>query len=277
MDAHKHSVGSHLAGVQTWFTADPAHVAAQLDWQRIQTLTIPGVADLGDYRKRVELGAVDAEVYLLQEGTSNPSREVILETHRQMFATATKDAGRIRVPADGNVQFGGRLGAEAQRIPIELERLEAEMADLLSQVQTDEDRCAAMAFYHARYISIHPFVDGNGRTGRAIMKGQAASMGMSFDMGVIEKNKPEYISAINHARETNDVAPLMRVVGRCTGIQPTWHGELVSDSKIYGRLMLDYGDVKSLSEEREMAKTGIAASPLPSVRGQSAQFEPFLG
>ena len=274
MEATRRTLADQIAEVGKWHAGVNPVREINPDWERIRTLAVPGLTTLSDYRIRVELGAVDASVYLRNERSANPSPDVIREAHRQMFVNVTTDAGRFRKPSDGNVQFGGRLGVEALRIPVELERLDAEMSELLSQCQTPEDKCAAIAFYHARFISIHPFVDGNGRTGRAIMKCQAETLGLKFDMRPLAVDKRTYVDAINHAREANDIAPLMRVVAQCTETKPEWRGELVSDTKIYGRLMMDFGDVKPLAEERALAKTGLATLPLPSTRGQSLQQEP---
>lgn len=46
-----------------------------------------------------------------------------------------------------------------------------EMAELLSEVQeiSDEKILTAAAYFHAKFENIHPFADGNGRTGRLLM------------------------------------------------------------------------------------------------------------
>ena len=46
-----------------------------------------------------------------------------------------------------------------------------EMAELLADVQdiTEQQALTAAAFFHAKFENIHPFADGNGRTGRLAM------------------------------------------------------------------------------------------------------------
>lgn len=51
------------------------------------------------------------------------------------------------------------------------EDVEEEMAELLAEMQEvkPENALTAAAFFHAKFENIHPFADGNGRTGRLAM------------------------------------------------------------------------------------------------------------
>ena len=56
------------------------------------------------------------------------------------------------------------IGASPDDVP-------AEMAELLAEIQTvpDDRALTAAAYFHAKFENIHPFADGNGRTGRMLM------------------------------------------------------------------------------------------------------------
>jgi fido (protein-threonine AMPylation protein) len=235
------------------------------DWRRIEPRASAQVRNMADYRSLTAVGRADAALYLREQRRPlNPSSAVIAETHRHIFWMATTDAGQFRKPGESSI-FGGRHGAEAQRIEVELQRLEAEMGELLEAANTPEAKCAAVAFYHSRFISIHPFMDGNGRTGRAIMESQMIALGMKLDISKMQK--PAYISALSSAMDRDDIAPLTEVLGQAGGVEITHRSEVSAPAKVACRPMMNLDDVRPLAQEREMARL----RPLPSPRMPTRQ------
>lgn len=64
-----------------------------------------------------------------------------------------------------------------------------------------------LAEFHARYECIHPFQDGNGRTGRLILFRECLKNNI-MPFIIEDKNRNEYVSALKEYRETNNTEKL---------------------------------------------------------------------
>jgi fido (protein-threonine AMPylation protein) len=144
----------------------------------------------------------------------------VTRAHLISFVDVTVDAGRVRRVGE-TVIFGGHLGADARRIEIEYARLAVEARQMFSQAANDLERCAAVAFYHTRFVGIHPFNDGNGRLGRAIMMDQVQKVlgNPEHLFQRIAENKREYIEALNSAIRNNDLTGMTRLVAESVGLR----------------------------------------------------------
>lgn len=85
--------------------------------------------------------------------------------------------GRLR---SGNleVSVGRHMGTRAYRVLDELAELLKDIEASLSDAGPMQDRLRLVAQFHLRYERIHPFVDGNGRTGRALALSIARRLGI---------------------------------------------------------------------------------------------------
>ncbi len=240
------------------------------EWRRLEPAVKPAVKSLSDYRVLVASGLMDAGVELADAPSPNPGPDLLRQVHQTAFGEAMQSAGDFRQPGQ-QVLFGGRTGADPRRIVIEQARLRVEMEELLEHATTAEDRCAAVAFYHARFIGIHPFQDGNGRVGRAVLGSQIQALsadpsGGKFSQIGLLKNKAGYIAALGAALDTNDIAPLTRLVAECSGVKFEHVGPLIASARVACRPMLSLDDVYPLATEREIERTGFPP-PLPSIQG----------
>lgn len=94
------------------------------------------------------------------------------------------------------------------------EKVEEDMKVLLEDYNSKEPHSLKdLAEFHARFEKIHPFQDGNGRTGRMILfKECLRSCVMPFIIG--DDRKAEYYECLNNAQQNEDYEPLIRYFGQ---------------------------------------------------------------
>ncbi len=121
--------------------------------------------------------AVAANVVAMEEAIALGDRgsafttEDVLAIHRTLMAD---ESARIMPGAFRREQnwLGGRLTtpADARYVPPPEDEVESLMLDLVYLMNRDDLPAVALAaIAHAQFETIHPFVDGNGRVGRALI------------------------------------------------------------------------------------------------------------
>lgn len=85
-----------------------------------------------------------------------------------------------------------------------------EMNRLLTWYHSQSVTLETLAEFHARYESIHPFQDGNGRTGRMILFRECLHSNIS-PLIIEDANRPEYLEALKEYRQTQSIAALMEL------------------------------------------------------------------
>ncbi|CAF3193228.1 unnamed protein product [Rotaria sp. Silwood2] len=136
--------------------------------------------------------------------------EDILEIHRRVLGFIDPiEAGQLR---KHQVYVGSFIPPAADEVPKYLD-------DFLKWLNSLEDtrdlhaiELAAIAHY--KFVYIHPFFDGNGRTGRLLMN--LILMRFGFPPVIIQKSERFiYYSHLNQAND-GDVRPLIRFIAKCT-------------------------------------------------------------
>lgn len=82
-----------------------------------------------------------------------------------------------------------------------------EMSQLLAWYNNQDISLEILAEFHARYESIHPFQDGNGRTGRMILFRECLYHGIAPFI-IEDANRPEYLDGLKSYRQGKDVTAL---------------------------------------------------------------------
>ncbi|GGC17476.1 Fic family protein [Cellulomonas carbonis] len=180
--------------------------------------------------------------------------QAILEMHRALMAGhASAVAGRWR--AD-QVWIGGssRSPHGAAFVAPVHRRVPAAIDDLVAFMSRDDmPLLAQAALTHAQFESIHPFPDGNGRTGRALLHAQLRHGGLTREAIVpvsagLLTDTDRYFEALTVYR-SGDVEPV--VVQVCEAVFPA-----LASSRM---LIADVTGARAVWDDRIRARRGAAA------------------
>lgn len=114
------------------------------------------------------------------------------------------------------VWIGGRLPHSASFVPPHHDRVDAAMDDLVRfAVRADLPVLAHAAIAHAQFETIHPFPDGNGRTGRALLHAMLRHGGVLRNLTVpvsagLLTDVESYFDALT-AYRSGDPGPIVQV------------------------------------------------------------------
>lgn len=79
------------------------------------------------------------------------------------------------------------------------------------QAASEEEQLEALARFHQAFLSIHPFVDGNGRTARLILEQQSIDLYGAADLSLLERGG-RYVEALIEA-DRGDYTALASLIG----------------------------------------------------------------
>ena len=104
-----------------------------------------------------------------------------------------------------NVFAGARRFPDSNKVPALMKTLVREINEKTGTAKTFNQKCELAFETHFRFVSIHPFADGNGRTSRLLMN----YILTTFDLPVFyvfKSSRISYIQALERARETDNLA-----------------------------------------------------------------------
>ncbi|TDO52672.1 Fic family protein [Kribbella sp. VKM Ac-2527] len=159
------------------------------------------------------LGSVDAMTWVTDSVRAGEKLEVehLLEAHRRLMAHAPNPeyGGEVRFLQNW---IGGRSPAEAYYVPPPAHLVPELLADLMQFVRDSPlPVLAKTGIAHAQFETIHPFADGNGRTGRALIHLILRAEGL------VERTVPPVsLSLATHASRYVEALTAFRHVGKAT-------------------------------------------------------------
>lgn len=89
-----------------------------------------------------------------------------------------------------------------------------EMSRLLEWYSKQEKNLNTMAEFHARYEMIHPFQDGNGRTGRMILFRECLKNEGISPFIILDENREMYIEGLREYREQQKIEKLVQLMNK---------------------------------------------------------------
>ena len=110
------------------------------------------------------------------------------------------------------------IGAAPEDVAEEMDELIAELQEV-----TDEKALIAAAYFHAKFENIHPFADGNGRTGRLIMN-YLLVLHNHPPIVIHEEDRRAYFAALEAWDSVQDLQPLVAFLKEQTG--KTWQKQI---------------------------------------------------
>lgn len=209
---------------------------------QIENLTVGArqiaLAELGEHTNanaKIVTGNVRSMEAAL-ELSESIDKDTILAMHLALLGNSqAHHAGQWR---DQQVWIGGSdVGPHrADFVPPHDERVQAAIDDLLVFANRDDlPTVAQVAITHAQFETIHPFADGNGRTGRALVHSMFANKGLSERITVpvssgLLVNTGAYFKALNDYRK-GDIEPIVERFNDATIFAVGNGRQLVDDLK----------------------------------------------
>lgn len=154
------------------------------------------------------LAAMEAAIAVGQENRQWTPR-ILSDIHRALLAP-TQDARIGGLLRDGFVWIGGPNPERARYVAPPADQLPMYLDDLCAYMnRTNIDGISQASVAHAQFELIHPFPDGNGRVGRALIQGLLRQRGVSTVVPVpvsqvVVGNADAYIGGITAFRDGHD-------------------------------------------------------------------------
>lgn len=120
----------------------------------------------------------------LADGDVDSGHLDVRSIHRQLFSDVYEWAGRYRVC---ELRLGDDVFARRSVVQRRMRRVEASARALVNETAADDELVARLAALYADYNHVHPFREGNGRTGTLLLHTVATLRGRRLDFGMISR------------------------------------------------------------------------------------------
>ena len=165
----------------------------------------------GDLRTLFEIrNAKDAnELFLQAFHEKRPLNESLVKEFQKRLTQNTYDTRRYKLgerPGEYKhhdyVTGKNEIGASPAEVAEEMQELLDELHDIPS-----DKLLRAAAYYHVKFENIHPFADGNGRTGRLTMN-YFLVLNNHPPITIHQEDRKDYYSALEAWDERQELAPM---------------------------------------------------------------------
>ena len=146
--------------------------------------------------------------YMLDTLDEKLSQELIKRMHYELKSGVFEDRANGYAIGDYKKR-PNMIGMYRTALPAEVE---PEMEKLLRWYDEQDKTLETLARFHARYESIHPFQDGNGRTGRMIIFRESLKYSDIEPFIILDKNRNTYLEGLKQFREEDKVDGLVALM-----------------------------------------------------------------
>ena len=115
------------------------------------------------------------------------------------------------------------------------------MEELLDELQDVDNKNALMAaaYFHAKFENIHPFADGNGRTGRLLMN-YFLILHEHPPIIIHEQDRKSYYAALEAFDRKQEIAPLVSYLQQ--QLEKTWTPFFEYAKPVYEKMLYQLGN-----------------------------------
>ena len=182
----------------------------------------------GDLRTLFEIRNAKAayELFLDSFNTRRPLDEGLLMEFQQCLTVNTYDTRRWQLgERPGEYKHHDFFVTGKEEIGASPEDVEEEMSELMSELQNIKPQNALMAaaYFHAKFENIHPFADGNGRTGRLAMNYLLVLLNHP-PVTIHEEDRRGYYEALEEWDKNQELEPLCEYLRGQT--EKTWQKQI---------------------------------------------------
>lgn len=188
----------------------------------------------GDLRTLFEIrNAKEAnELFLTSFGECRQIDENLVRAFHYKLTQNTYDERRYRLgERPGEYKLHDYVTGR-EEIGAAPEDVAEEIAELLSELPEipDEKALTAAAYFHAKFENIHPFADGNGRTGRILMN-YLLVLHNHPPIVIHEEDRQNYFEALEAWDSAQNLEPLIRFLKEQTA--KTWRKQIERNSSAF--------------------------------------------
>jgi Fic family protein len=140
---------------------------------------------------------------------SELTEDVVLQLHKLIMSNITEDAGHYRT-------IGVRITG-ATFMPPPSSEVKPRMDMLLKWLRENPDELTPIelaAFFHHRFVQMHPFSEGNGRIARLLMNALLMKDGYPFIATVPKLDRQKYLKTLMEA-DLGNTSGFVNFVARC--------------------------------------------------------------
>lgn len=148
--------------------------------------------------------------YMLETLDEDLTEELIKHFHYELKAGVFED--RANGYAIG--AYKERPNMVGMNRTVHPKQVAEEMGKLLDWYASQEKNIYILAEFHARYEMIHPFQDGNGRTGRMILFRECLKQPKLKPFIILDANRDKYVEGLREYRETQRTDKLVMLMNK---------------------------------------------------------------